>query len=158
MKVRARAGTPFTDKDAIKISRVFNKIFPSGEVTPDGVLKEASRRSSPLHDYFEWDDTLAANKYRRSQARKMIQSLVVEIDDIPVRKYVSPIIVEAGKPKKYYEIQKAMANKSIWDQVLQQALQEANAFRTRYTHLKELTAIHAAIDKTSKKHRRKNNG
>ena len=40
-----------------------------GRVTPEEVIDAARRTDSPLHDYFDWDDTSAAHKYRIEQAR-----------------------------------------------------------------------------------------
>ena len=51
-----------------------------GELTPDMVLQEAEDESSPLHEYFDWDDTIAAVKWRRHQARKMILSIKVVVE------------------------------------------------------------------------------
>jgi hypothetical protein len=45
-----------------------------------------------LHRHFQWDDTKAAESYRKMQARQLIQKCVVTIDkapDVQVRAFVS---------------------------------------------------------------------
>jgi hypothetical protein len=51
----------------------------NGSLTPDLVVKDAEDSSSPLHDLFEWDDSIAGHKYRIEQARQVITSVRVVI-------------------------------------------------------------------------------
>lgn len=48
-----------------------------GEVTSEAVLDEARDIQSPLHDAFDWDDSEAAEKYRRLEARWLLRRVVV---------------------------------------------------------------------------------
>lgn len=50
-----------------------------GTLTPDIVVRAAQPDSSPLHDYFDWDDREAAKKWRLEQARELIRSVHVSI-------------------------------------------------------------------------------
>jgi hypothetical protein len=60
-------------KDPLKIEvyrNTLNEIEQRhGIISPHDVLREAENLSSPLHDYFEWDDDEAAHKFRLLQAR-----------------------------------------------------------------------------------------
>ena len=49
----------------------------SGIITPDAVVADAEDEASPLHSYFEWDDSVAGMKYRIEQARTLIRSVRV---------------------------------------------------------------------------------
>ncbi|MEY8313484.1 hypothetical protein AALA61_16315 [Oscillospiraceae bacterium 42-9] len=65
-----------------------------GEITPKIVLDSARLESSLLHPCFEWNDGVAAEKYRETQARFLIRNLVVKVEqaDSPpqaVRAYVN---------------------------------------------------------------------
>lgn len=51
-----------------------------GFLTVDDVLQDARNASSPIHKNFEWNDTIAAEKYRRDQARTLIESVKIRID------------------------------------------------------------------------------
>lgn len=48
-----------------------------GRLTPDDVVKDAKKPSSPLHAHFEWDVKKAAAKYWIEQARDLITSIRV---------------------------------------------------------------------------------
>ena len=50
-----------------------------GELTPNEIIEDASRGSSPIHSFFEWDDTTAAIKYRQQQARYLMACVVVDV-------------------------------------------------------------------------------
>lgn len=49
-----------------------------GELTPQIVVDEARPSGAPLHDRFEWDDTIAGEKYRLVQASQLIRTVRVE--------------------------------------------------------------------------------
>lgn len=48
----------------------------NGPVSPQMVLDRARDESSPLHDCFEWDNDVAAEKYRLVQARVLLRLVV----------------------------------------------------------------------------------
>jgi len=48
-----------------------------GRLVPDLVVQEAEPVDHPLHDRFEWDDTVAGPAYRRVQAHELIRSVRV---------------------------------------------------------------------------------
>lgn len=51
----------------------------NGDVRPDYVVEAARQPDSPLHPFFEWDDSVAAYEYRLNQARALIRSVRVDI-------------------------------------------------------------------------------
>ena len=64
----------------------------SGKLLPTTVLDYARDPASPLHKYFEWDDTEAAEQYRIDQARQLIRSVSITVSTpVPVqmREFVS---------------------------------------------------------------------
>jgi len=63
-----------------------------GVLKIDEVLDIAKDENCILHKHFEWNDTDAANQYRREQARTLIQRCRITILDAPsvhVRAFVS---------------------------------------------------------------------
>lgn len=63
-----------------------------GVLMVDHVLNEAQNEYSILHKYFEWDDSEAADLYRRQQARALIQRCkiqMVESEPVEIRAFVS---------------------------------------------------------------------
>jgi len=71
-----------------------------GVLTPEAVVDAARDSTHPLHSRFEWDDSVAAEKYRREQAHVLIQKAKVAYrsdgDGPPrlVRKFVA---IQAGE-------------------------------------------------------------
>ena len=61
-----------------------------GILRPEDVVAQAKRKSSSLHNLFEWDDAEAGHQHRLSQARYLIKSVKVifEKSAPPVTKYV----------------------------------------------------------------------
>lgn len=51
----------------------------SGRLTPERVVDDARDSESPLHDLFEWDDSIAAHQHRLMQARTVIRSVRAEV-------------------------------------------------------------------------------
>lgn len=49
----------------------------NGVTTPDAVVDAARPKSAPLHPVFEWRDAVAAESYRKWQARALIKSVTV---------------------------------------------------------------------------------
>ena len=63
-----------------------------GILKVDDVLEEAKNVNSVLHQHFEWDDSEAAEHYRRQQARALIQRCriqSVESEPVKIRAFVS---------------------------------------------------------------------
>lgn len=78
-----------------------------GSLRPDDVVYAARDPDSILHTLFEWDDTLAAEKYRKNQARRLIRDVYVEHvvgqRIIPTRAFVHN--ETAGREPEYQSIQ-----------------------------------------------------
>jgi hypothetical protein len=47
----------------------------SPQFTVDDVVNDARKSRSPLHDYFEWDDAVAAEMHRHSEALVLIRNI-----------------------------------------------------------------------------------
>lgn len=79
------------------VAHTIRKVYDAtGGIDLEGaVLAEAQSDTSPLHGYFEWDDTEAAANYRRIQAAHLIRRCkvgVLQSPDSPavkVRAYVA---------------------------------------------------------------------
>lgn len=54
----------------------FDRLASEGRLNADEVVKENTPADAPLHGEFEWDDTKAANEYRKDQARYLMRHLV----------------------------------------------------------------------------------
>jgi hypothetical protein len=81
------------ERKAVVVERELDRIYQKRRVvTVDVVLGDARNPKSPLHSYFEWDDAVAGERYRRAQATAMIMA----------SKYVAQLVEnekKAGKGK-----------------------------------------------------------
>lgn len=50
-----------------------------GRLQPADVVTDARDPTSPLHSHFEWDDSVAAERHRLSQARTLIRSVKIHV-------------------------------------------------------------------------------
>lgn len=120
-----------TEKDANVIGQFIEKKFNGNGVTPSELLEAARSKSSPIHKYFLWDDTEAAEKYRLSQARHLIISIYVESDDKPVtREYLR---VNIGTGMTYLDRDRVSEDESLVDQVIADAHQQLLRWKDRYS-------------------------
>jgi hypothetical protein len=50
-----------------------------GELAAEKVVADAKDAKSPLHAYFDWDDSIAGHQWRLHQARELIRSVKIEV-------------------------------------------------------------------------------
>lgn len=115
-----------------------------GRITPELVLEKAKDENSELHKCFEWDDKAAAWKYRRFQARNLIQNLVIvteKAEEQPVRVFSITSEKNVYQPTRQFLVQK-----DEYQTLLKRALGELEAFKRKYHTLSELEAVFEQID------------
>lgn len=139
------------DKIPIVVREIERIESRDGVITADAVLKAATPASSPLHEYFEWNNTEAAKKYRLWQARMLIRSVAVVYEEDGRGKYnrgfVNLNVTTDGTTERgYIGIARAMNDTELRAQLLEQAKQEAVDWRNRYRNLTELASVFDAID------------
>ena len=119
-----------------------------GEVTKEAFLEESRPEDSPTHGCFEWDDSVAAERFRLHQSQMCILDLVVRVEKVnedKPRKAPAFINVSSEKKARYTDIEQALSKEDSRRIVLQNALKELETFREKYEGLVELTDVFAAI-------------
>jgi len=117
---KAKEGSHISNADANRYGQELYRLIDelNGRITTDEIVKNASDINSPLHDYFEWDDSKAGFEYRRHQAR-MLNNSIVEVKIIneysEPKEIVIPSFVNTKKKKEtyYVTIDTALTNKQI---------------------------------------------
>ena len=56
-----------------ELQRIYQE---KGGLNPSDIVEESRNDSAPLHPCFEWDDEIAAEKYRQTQAMQIVRSIV----------------------------------------------------------------------------------
>lgn len=116
------------------------------EITPENVLEKAKNSKTELHKCFEWDDSVAGEKYRLIQARQIIQHFMIvspETDDssVKVRSYQISTTRNVYLPSRVI-VQQPDEYKAL----LKRAKAELEAFKQRYKTLAELESLFEVID------------
>jgi hypothetical protein len=124
-----------------------------GELTPKDVVDDARHDNSPLHSFFEWSDSEAAEAYRLSQARGLIRAVVAVYvsDDKPAVRQKAYVHINEPSAPHYRETSHAMSQKKTRELVLQRAWREFQQWRKRYKDLSEFAALFDAADEVVKK-------
>lgn len=104
-----------------------------GVVTPELLVEAARPPASPLHRFFEWNDSAAAEKFRLLQASHMVRRVMVMVETStglrPVRAFVS---IRREGQRSYDELQVALGEPSSRDQFLNQLRMDLESVIRRY--------------------------
>ena len=122
------------------------RLESEGRLTPQNLVEDSRPDDAPLHNCFEWDDSIAAEKWRTTQAAYIIRSVEVTIEKAkePTRAFV--VTVTDSHKRKYQSIGYVLQDTSSRDYMLNQAKRELLAFKRKYQTLSELADVFAAID------------
>lgn len=132
---------------------VCEEIASNGELTPKALVDASRPEDAPLHPAFEWNDAVAAERYRETQAQYIIRHIEVvpEVTQTPTRAFVSITREPKGEKRKpeyfYHTISEVMNDENMKQQLLAQAFSDLAAFKRKYITLSELADVFAAIDK-----------
>ena len=117
------------------------------QATPENVLELAKDDTTELHKCFEWDNDIAAEKYRLCQAREIIRSFViVPVEESehhePIRAFQITTQTSVYQPTRLF-----LQDKDEYAELLARAKAELAAFRKRYATLCELESVFEEIDR-----------
>lgn len=125
-----------------------------GSLTAERLLELSRDEDALMHDCFEWDDTVAAEKFRLSQARYIIRTIVAtKIDDEPIqeqRAFVSVSQTSHAEKGRFKPLITALAVEKDRSVVLENAMRDWGFFKEKYSKLDELASAIAAFDREVK--------
>lgn len=151
------------------VGGVLNRIEQTeGQVTKESFLDYSRDENSETHSLFEWDDSIAAEKYRLATAGKIISQLEVTIihEDTQPREITAQIETEEPQERKisafvniapkapavgatYYNVSRAMSDADTRKQVLKNALSELQAFERKYRNFTEFAELFEVIKRVT---------
>lgn len=106
------------------------------ELTPQLVVEVARDPANPLHDRFEWDDSVAGEKYRLSQARQLIRSVrVTEVVEDGIERVRAFHSVTRADRTTYVPIEELQQDDFAARLLLRQAEFDWRNLLRRYQHL-----------------------
>lgn len=127
--------------------KVADEIMEIGdEVKPEQILEKARDKNTELHKCFEWDDSIAAEKYRLHQARTVVCQLVFK--EIEEKEDTTPkrIFHRTENNGGYKSMSFIAKNPTEYEKLLAMAKAELRAFKAKYHSLSEFEKIFALID------------
>ena len=110
-----------------------------GLASPQAIVNRARPKKSPLHPAFEWEDTLAAEAYRRDQARSLVTNFELVFEE--GNSLPAMVNVRVNKQRGYMPTEKAMEDSDLRNQVLKQALTQLLGLEKRFKSLSELSGV-----------------
>ena len=123
-------------------------IDKEGVVTPEKLVDVSRPVTAPLHDEFEWNNNVAAEKYRCEQARQIIKNIVrIEIEEeepTEVKCWVNSdraFVPTDEKLHHYVTIDTAMADLNWRKNLIEAAKRDMRSFIVKYKRLNELASI-----------------
>ena len=131
---------------AQEVGELFEKLERSPDgLSPSSVLNASRSPDSLLHNEFDWNDTTAAEKYRLSQARFLIQNLTIvtkttDREEAAAQKDRA-FVITPGYKSAYVALDNALSN-SVWRQhLIKTAKQDMEVFCAKYARLQELASV-----------------
>lgn len=126
------------------------------EITPAALVDSARDESSPVHSMFTWDDGLAAELYRQSEAGHHIRHLriVIEKDSGDTQETRAFFSVKAAESdgeengqRTYVHVSTVASSPDLSEQVIAQAKRELGSWRDRYSEYRSVFgSVFAAIE------------
>lgn len=135
-------------QDANIVGHELEELASSNNLCPETVLEKAKDLNNPLHNLFEWDDSVAAEKYRLGQARQIIQQIVI-VNDNPntENKSVRAFVTTSNNDCHYQTITTVIQDPEAYEVLLARAKMELRAFKEKYKNLVEFKELFDELDK-----------
>lgn len=128
---------------------VAEEIISIGEsATPQQIVDVAKNPNTELNKCFEWNDGVAADRYRLWQARDIVTKIVLRRQDGEESEKQPPVraFYKTKEQSGYVETRRIVVSNDSYEKLLQQAYGELQAFKRKYSMLSELEEILALID------------
>lgn len=133
-----------------------------GNVTSQSFLEYSRPEDSATHSMFEWDDTIAAEKYRLRQAGAIINQLEVkieyeedpvletEIKIVPVKAFMNVAAKAPTETGVFINAITVQTEEEYRRAVIKNAIGDLRAFQKKYSNFKEFSKVFAAIKEAEK--------
>ena len=129
--------------DANTAGTVCKQLEAAGNLSAKSLLDASRPEDAPLHSEFEWNDSIAAEKFREEQARCIIRHLVVRLDEKPDKPIRGFFRITQGEAR-YTNVEAILAARDLRSELIRQALAELAAFQRKYGDLAELAEVFEA--------------
>lgn len=147
-KARWKSGSRVKNRPSAKVAadeieRIDEK---HGAATAECVVDESKPKKAPLHQCFTWEDDKAGRQWRVHEARMLINSIEIVIEQEDQPDITGPAFVNVTRGDGYRPIKVVMECEEMRETLLDRARGDLNNWRRRYGHLKKLASVVEAID------------
>lgn len=120
---------------------------PDGRVHPQAVVADAVDEASPLHRYFEWDDSKAAERHRLDQARSLLRVAVRVLELEPGKPSAVRVFTRLQDEAGYRATVEVLSDEMLRERMLRTAMAELQLFQKKYAEVAELAEVFSAIER-----------
>ena len=125
--------------------KVYMDIENIEEKTPQNLVDYAEEHpDSELHKCFTWDDSKAANSWRKYEARQVMRCLVYK-DESDEEESVQIRVLQNVR-QEYKPVRQIVMDNDEYKALIKRAKAELASFRERYKGITELETVLEAID------------
>jgi len=138
-----------TKKYSKKVIDEIFRIHKEKGLTAENLLKEAKKKSNPLHSLFRWDDKEAAYLWRLQQARVIINEVKIIVEDKEYYAFENVRVeIKDGKGQREYKLRdEILKDDSLRTQVVESAYNQLLYWKSKYEDYKEFEPVFEAIKK-----------
>jgi hypothetical protein len=109
-----------------------------GSLTPQSVVDESRPDDAPLHPAFEWDDSIAGERYRHIQASDLIKTVEV-IQPAEDEAKPEPVYVNVDKgARQYQRATEVVKSPQMFESAFLQACERLRAAERAMAQLQEI--------------------
>lgn len=150
MRISAKWKRGFETMYRADAQTVAEEILSIGDsATPEQIVDKGRDESTQLHRCFTWDDTVAAEKWRKHEAQLIVHFLVIDRKDeeqqsgenYEVRYFHKCETGQGYKPTKH-----VFQNEDEYSAMVRRAAGELEAFSRKYRFLSDMDEMTALLD------------
>lgn len=134
--------------DANKVGKELEGIEKESELTNYNVVEFAKKNTqSELNKCFEWNDTIAGEKYRLVQANQLLQSISIVISDTEPKETTKAFVNIKTKEETrvFRNIVSVLENDEEYKQLKEKAKKDFISYKDKYDKILKLKDLKAII-------------
>ena len=114
-----------------------------GIVKPEAVLGYAEPEDSPIHKYFEWEDSKAATMYRLNQAMHLIVEVTVEYAGGERQAYHNVVVElsEGIREQGYFPVEVVTSDEDKYRSAVAALVADLRSLQKKYEELQEMKEL-----------------
>ena len=124
---------------------VLGKLAQDGQLNAEALVEASRPEDAPLHQEFEWDDSVAAEKWRCHQGRNIINALVLVDESKPESEPVRAFLRVAEVSDQYESTEVLVKTIDGKLAMIQKARRELQAYKTKYQAILEYCNVNGLI-------------